>query len=508
MACVRFKEHLLVDGNRDVTIERMFYALGQYSGLLDYSFDAHLSDNFELWPPGRGIQPYAPFLYMSPYTVGYDLATFPGDAKLCTGNHPSGPTYYLFWDNGSGEVNTGITFTTTAFGGATITLPSPYAYFTPTEWGTYTGTFRSKTKVGQYYVEVASLSITLYYNMRVPDFVWDLEHATGQWGASAGTLTGKGPGGATWGFLQAVPELPESFVLNATKKSDRGAIAFLMSDAQTHCKLVWDATSVSFVRAIGGAETVLCSIPKVMAGTSAIELSVQRGESGYFMSAWFDGELAANAYSATLLNGRGVALCAYGSDTATFGPIRVAELTEALPIVTMDVGEQPIGALQRGLGRRHVNYFARFDGTLRAWRPKAQWLVLALTESEINSHHEEKEARALLTHWRQVGAWHEADAWNTLYPVLGHRFHKDDNPDLMTLGDVQREAEYNLARIEEYAHTIQFEAPFCVLLEPEDRIELYDQNWILTSYNLSKAAGRLAMTAQARVYTYGEPSLE
>jgi len=347
----------------------------------------------------------------------------------------------------------------------------------------------------------------------VDDAVWG-SVSEGTWGVNSDSqLEGTGGGGAQWYWLLSQEDVPASFVLQVDKYSERGAIAFLAEDADNLYYVSWTSTACKVAKIVLGVEEVLCSLPKTdYAGECALTLSVQRDKYGHYISLWADDDFVVNAYTSVGLGepetgadvaGAKIGFGVYLGETVLFDNLRIAELTEVLPIVTIDVGETPLGALQRAIGRRHINYFCRWNGELRAWRPKAQTAKHIYTADEGYLFNEQIDRRGLISHWRQIGAWDVADAWDEdLLQNVGHKFHKDDNPDLMTQGECQTEAEQSLIRSKEYAHTIDLEAPLNVFLEPEDRVTVRDGDWILTAYSLTLRGGELTLSGQMREYTY------
>ena len=387
MSCIAFKEHLVVDGNKDVTIENAFRYLAEYAGIHSFSFDDELADSF---------------------------ATL--DAAI--------------W----GDASTG-----------------------------------------------------------------------GSWVASSSQLVGEGGGSAQWYWFLTNDDMPDTFVLEVTKYSEQGAIAFLGTDTENLYYVSWSSTNCAIEELNVNGTTTLCQLPKTSYTDEAdITVSVQKDEDGYYVSMWADDEFVINAYIDSLPTGRKVGFGVYESDISIYSDLRIAELTEVLPILTMDVGETPGGALQRALGRRHINYFVRWNGELRAWRPKAQDTTKTIIESRVYTHNEQRDRRGLISHWRQIGAWDVADAYDEdLLAAIGHRFHKDDNPDLMSESECETEAAQSLIRAKEYAHTLDVEMPFPVFTEPEDRLTIRDDDWIMTSYRFSIRAGALALAGYLREYTYG-----
>jgi len=335
---------------------------------------------------------------------------------------------------------------------------------------------------------------------------WDTGGATGTWTIDTERLKGVGPGGSAWGFcLSDTYEAPKAFVLEVDAESLYGAVVILATDADNFVWCWWTLSNVGISRYVGGTDAVLCSVPKYADYPHTMRISVQPAIDGdeCFISWWSNGAFMANAHLDTYPAGRKIGFGSYHTNTVYFDDLRIPELTEVPEVVTLDVGETPGGALQRALGRRHINYYVRFEGGLRAWRPKVVASSLTLGTGDVSAHTEAIDRRGLVSHWRQVGAWDSADAFDEdLLEQIGHRFHKDDNPDLMTQEDCQTEAEHSLVRAQEYAHQLQADMPFCVLLEPEDRLTIDGEEWLLTSVTVKLLAGALEAGASLREYTY------
>jgi len=333
---------------------------------------------------------------------------------------------------------------------------------------------------------------------------WDTDNAEGTWEVAAGVMSGSGSSG--WQFCTTLSyETPKAFVLNCQVTGDYGAIGVLVTNLDNLIYVAWSTTAVAIVQRSSDADTTLCSVPKTHVDAQDIQISVQPALSSEdcFISMWSNGQFMVNAHLDTYPAGRLLALGCYGANTMTCDNLVIPELTEVLEYVTMDVGETPGGALGRAIGRRHINYYVRWDGTLRAWRPKAVASSAVLGLADLDEHVETVDGRGLVSHWRQVGAWDTADAWDhDLVVKLGHRFHKDDNPDLLTEDDCQTEADLSIARAKQYAHQLTTLGPMLPLLESEDRVTICGEEWLITAMNFSLAAGALIAQVSLREYTY------
>lgn len=325
--------------------------------------------------------------------------------------------------------------------------------------------------------------------------IWQTVGASGTWtaGGASGYLEGIGDGGADWEVLLSVNDMPSEAVLSVWKNCDRGGLVFRGTDANNHYLLFWDADSCGFKKCSSGSYANLLDIPKIYTGEGDITLSWREikfkytaDEKWLFMSAWVDGELLGTAVDdiSSSTPGKKVGFAVYDSDTVYFNDIRIPELTEVTEWASVDVGESPATGLSRMMGRRHVKYFLRYDGTLRMWRPKAATSTYTY-QRHITGFNWVVDSRNLVGHWRQVGAWEEADRFDTALLQRGiTRFHKDNNPDLMTKEACYDEGGYAIQRLKENSDRIDINVPAQVLGEPEDVVTIFferDDNTIINS---------------------------
>ena len=339
---------------------------------------------------------------------------------------------------------------------------------------------------------------------------WDVAGAQATWTSTGGRIRGVGDGtGSTLYGIHSVDDMPKTFVLKLTyyaNANKTGSVGVLATDESNLVWVRWNAAQVMIQQEASGTLTNLCVLPKAFAGDRIVTISVEPDDEdtqGCFVSCWFDEAFVINAHITSYPAGRKLALGTYEGETTEYDAFRVAELTEVLPVTTIDSGETPLGSLRRAIGRRHINYFMRWDGTMRVWRPKAVDTSLTITTAPLYVHDERVDRRGLISHWRQVGARDVADAYDaTLLEAIGHRFHLDENPDLMTEDDCSTEAAYNLDRVQEYAHQLSADMPAMVFLEPEDRLTIRTVDWLLTNYGVGLKAGALALQADLRKYIY------
>ena len=350
--------------------------------------------------------------------------------------------------------------------------------------------------------------------------VWNTGQASATWEISSGQLKGTGGGYADWYWLLSVDDMPSEGILTVYKNCNRGGIYFRATDHNNCYMFFWDADGCGFKKKSGGDWATLVDIPKVFTGEGDITISWREmkfrqtaDEKWLFMSAWVDGELVVTTEDdiSTSTPGKKVGFAVYDSDVVYFDDVRIPELTEVIDWCSMDIGESPGGALSRLIGGRHINYFLRYDGTLRMWRPKASTSTWTY-QRHITGFNWQIDTRALVGHYRQVGAWEQADRFSTALLQQGvARFHKANNPDLMTKEACYDEAGYAIQKLQENADRIDMSVPAQVLQEPEDVVTVFfarDDNTVINNleyiidihgaHTVSFADGKLEATLHLR----------
>jgi hypothetical protein len=334
---------------------------------------------------------------------------------------------------------------------------------------------------------------------------WDTDSEEGTWSSTGSVISGTG-GGSGYYFMVSQDEMPKAYLVRMSVTGTEGAVGVLATDEDTMIFYWWSATQVGITQRSSDSDTNLIVLPKTSVD-GWLEVSVQPGtDDDCFISSWLNEQFQANAHIDTYPTGRLLALGCHDANTTTFDNIEIQELTEVIEFITIDTGTFPLNALQRTIGRRHINYFVRFDGSLRAWRPKAATVSRTIdTDMEDAYMYEHRiDRKALVSHWRQVGAWDTADSFDDdLMANIGHKFHKDDNPDLMTEDDCQNEADRSIIRAQEYAEVLSAAFIYCPFMEPEDVISFNGTSWIVSDYDGSLNAGELTANAHMRKYMYG-----
>jgi hypothetical protein len=197
-----------------------------------------------------------------------------------------------------------------------------------------------------------------------------------------------------------------------------------------------------------------------------------------------------------------VGFTAYGSDITTYTNISVPELGDTAEFGTTDPGEYPMGGLQRTIEGRYLHYFVRWDGTLRAWKKKQRQNILTL--NALEGVRRSTDLPQLITHARMMGAyiWAEQIDANSL-KIYGHRFQEVNNSMLLTQPECFEEAGNELKRSQENTFNITAQSRHIPILEPEDRITIDGEDWIVNDYTYTAMPSELSEVYNCRKYVWG-----
>lgn len=229
--------------------------------------------------------------------------------------------------------------------------------------------------------------------------------------------------------------------------------------------------------------------------TGIIWRSVTVYMNGRWITTWSD-------YVGQAFSNLSLGFLAYDEETIDYTNVVIPELGDTAEFGTLDPGEYAMGGLQRTLEGRYLHYFVRFDGSLRAWKKKQRDSVLTLLRPEGLKR--SFDLPSLITHARMMGAyiWSEAiDADNII--IYGHRFQEVNNSMLLTQFECLEEAENTLKRSQEEAFTVVAQDRHIPILEPEDRIEIDGDDWIINSYSVSVGSSNMMEVYNCRRYVWG-----
>jgi hypothetical protein len=313
---------------------------------------------------------------------------------------------------------------------------------------------------------------------------FDTGGATGTWSVESDQLKGVGGGAAsTFYILQHNTEVDPSFVVAFKKSGAKGGVTLLGDEYVVS----WNATQTAVSSMSSGQIDTVLSVQDVVLVDDAevivavqfqcmnnfdevdwVSISVHQngrcivGGSDWIRESWraggssFDGQIG---------------LATYESETCYFYDIRVPELKWVREWTSVDPSE-PVGAgLSRVIGTTPLFYFARFDGTVRAWIPSDRDVDWAIPDGRV-TRAGERENFFVPGHIRMVGAYHEATAVNQTMMEEAARglYTMPNDPNLMTTDEAQAGADRAHRVMRERRKSIALAIPANPLIEPYDRV--------------------------------------
>ena len=311
-----------------------------------------------------------------------------------------------------------------------------------------------------------------------------------------------------WTMSNWANGFPANFVLKYHKTVLRQGV--MIAGPTSEFILIVGTDSNGYPTISYGNTTVVQSIPKETPVEADVEIAfrqqtfddvnpvVWRSVSLYMNGEWittFSDQVAA-AYSNIL-----VGFCAFDTDEVTYTNIEVPELCDIAEFGTLDPEEYAMGGLQRTIEGRYLKFFSRYDGAIRAWKKKQRTSDMTLTALEGTRRN--YDLANLVTHARVIGAyiWEEAKD-DALMVKYGHRFGGINNPMLLTQHECLEEAGKEINRSQEEAFTITTQARHVPLLEPEDRIEIDGEDWVINDFSFTASKSRLIQTYNCRKYVW------
>jgi len=284
-------------------------------------------------------------------------------------------------------------------------------------------------------------------------------------------------------------DTPTSFVADIHVGSGNGpwTIAFRGNGAGNYYALRVGAFFAEFYKVTNGVPSKLTEIDSgysVWAGPAHIRLTVREYmfsdreyDNWLLMSAWMDDQFLLSSYDNLQGNDPGVrfGVAVFNGDSQTvYTSIRIPDLAEIVPYSTIDPDETASGAISRAIGDRHIKYFVRWNGALRAWRPKSIAVAQTFTKSHQVKFTLSEDLRELVNHVRMyyLLSWVEAFDQDSINKY-GHRFREVISQVIESEDEAYDEASAIIRRSHEAALSSSFLTYLGGLfLEPEDRISL------------------------------------
>lgn len=328
---------------------------------------------------------------------------------------------------------------------------------------------------------------------------------------ASASITGVSAG--HWSLGEASISLPANFTVKYHKTNLRQGIYIYSSTGPAFFVVATDSNGYPQLLYNNVNNLVAQTIPKSTPEEADVEIvfrqqtfsdvvnpTVWQSITMYMNDEWIT---TFSSKSAVLVSNMHYGVCAYGTDQRTYTNIQVPELCDTAEFGTLDPGENAIGGLQRTTDGRYLKFFSRFDGSLRAWKKKQRDQIMVL-ESDLEGIKRSIDLPKLITHARMMGAyiWSE-DKDDDLIRMYGHRFQEVNNSMLLTQTECLEEAGNTIKRSEEQAFTIMTQARHIPILEPEDRIEIDGEDWVIDGFSFTGGYGRLVQTYNCRRYVWG-----
>lgn len=312
-----------------------------------------------------------------------------------------------------------------------------------------------------------------------------------------------------WDAPTVLGVVPASLTLLYHKTSFRQGATIL---GGTEVALVIGTDASGYPTIWEDSGTILQQIPVATPEEADVEVTVRQivmDDTG--TNIWLTATLTMNgrwvmSYSKLLTTTIGyltVCLGAYDFDTVTYTNVRIPELAETTEFGTTDPGESAFNGLSRTIEGRYLFYYVRYDGSLRVWRKKERDAVLTLGNS-VERFQKTQDLTSLMTHARMMGAYVWGESADTdLLSTYGHRFQEVNNPMLLTEEECDLEASNSLKRSEEQSFGATAIAQHVPLLEPEDRVTIFGDDWVINDYNFEVLGGDNRQTYNLRRYVWG-----
>lgn len=323
-------------------------------------------------------------------------------------------------------------------------------------------------------------------------------------------------GGAGWDWEQITTPVPHSMLLEYhVLERGHGAVFAIEPDGSHWMAGVTTDNQGVVYRKIGSGDQALVFSKPINCPQDAyvrwafreVRMSEAREDVWVTISFWANDQLMFTHafYQGRVLEGDvALGLASHGDDRE-ITDIRVPLLTDFTEWCSLDPGENPFGGLQRSIEGRYVKFFVRYDGTMRAWTSQPTTSKHNFSDpNKLESVNRSYDRRDLFSHIRMMGAYEQAEFHRIdLSRIMGHRFKEESNPYLMSSHDCRREAEREILRREEKAETFEMVTSYRPLLEPEDRITILTEDWIITSMSWEFQPAQTMQQTASRRYTYG-----
>jgi hypothetical protein len=323
--------------------------------------------------------------------------------------------------------------------------------------------------------------------------------------------------------------LPHSYVFEFTAHEPTWRVYFRADAAGTNNNsyhVDYDGTDLTVVGKIGGVETILLQKelrPDEVVDWGRVKISVRDTQFNsedigriIYIGVWLNDQLigaaADNVTEGTPPLYMGFLIPA-GDAGIVYSDFRVPNLGEIIPWSSLDPAEYPMDGIRRAIEDRYIKMWMRWNGAMKAWKPKARPVAASVIASKEFGHRRTIDQRQIFSHVRVVGAFQWVQAIDAdLVRDFGNRFREVNNTSLWDIDDCSRLAEAILMRVKEQIYQASFSSFGYMYLEYEDRLQLPDPNdpdavidYIFNSGTWTSQDSTFELQLEVRQYFYGEP---
>lgn len=349
---------------------------------------------------------------------------------------------------------------------------------------------------------------------------WTVEDGT--WGYDEdGYLCATSAGTGDFGVIWCDNELPSNYVVEVCGHGTGIAVAVRGTESVYYVVYISDTYGVKFYKVIEGSATELNSdfgglhSENIAYGYGRIKIAVRETHlSSYdedkwlFLSVWQD-DTFIGSHAVNLIDenpGFRLGLCAPEGDSGcVYGTVRVPDLTDIIPFATLDPDEVPWGGVERAVADKVVKSFVRYDGTLKAWRPKPVARSQDFTSSGMRNLSVETDIRDFFSRLRLYYSLSWVEVFDEdLYEKYGHRFREIVSQIIEVEDEAITEANAIIRMAKEYLKRGSLGTFTCgPFLEPEDRITMPDgEDYLVDGFMQRLAGNRIQTTIQGRHYEF------
>ena len=265
---------------------------------------------------------------------------------------------------------------------------------------------------------------------------------------------------------------PGQFLFLGERTSGRGFAAWWTDSACGFATVLSDGTFANIVRMPFGV-----SVPARMQVAVKYSLDSVNEEIRWVQGTMFIDGTPLTGFTKDIGNtqydwtGYRVGFSAASVNTLLVDNFTISAFHRVVDWTTIDVGDSPASGQSRAVGTTRLARMARFDGTVRVWRPgdrDEDWAVPADRAVQLMDRDNRVDVS---THVRVRGVWYEADYFNDAEgEVHMHRPTLHDNPNLMSKYETFEEAQRVLHDTREKQREVQVAFPPNPTLEPHDRV--------------------------------------